>query len=152
MRTHRAFSLIELVIVISIITLLAGLIMSGLSMYRKSEALNKDAEKIVGILNDAKSRTLASHNSSQYGVHFASTTITLFTGTTYTSSSATNLVYPLTASDIISNVSLTGGGLDIVFIRLTGETSQNGTITLSSPTTAKTRTVTIFKTGLIQLN
>jgi len=58
----------------------------------------------------------------------------------------------LNASDAVFNITLAGGGSDVIFNRLTGETSQNGVITLSSPSTAQIKTVTVYKTGVVESN
>ncbi len=146
------FTLIEILVVLAIVGLISIFIFTSLNNYKKFQALDKDKETIVQILRQARSQTLSSRNASQYGAHIASSTVTLFTGTTYSSSSASNQVFLLQASDNIMTISLNGGGSDVVFTRLTGETNQYGTITISSPTTSKTKTVTIYKTGLVEAN
>jgi prepilin-type N-terminal cleavage/methylation domain-containing protein len=149
--THGAkgFSLVELLVVVGILVLLTGIIMTTFVSFRKGQALDKDAELMVAVLRQARSQTLASKNLSQYGVHFASSKITIFTGTTYSAGAGGNYDFPLNATDTIITINLVGGGSDVVFKRLSGETSQNGTIVVSSPTTSRTRTITIYKTGLV---
>lgn len=149
---QKGFTLIEVLIVISIMAIISMILVSSFSLFNKSQALDKDADLIVESLEEARSKTLASHNASQYGVYFASTTITIFTGTTYSSSSSTNRDFPLTLTDRVLSISLFGGGNNVVFNRLTGETGQYGTVVISSPTTSRTRTVTIHKTGVIETN
>ncbi len=123
---------------------------SSFSLFNKSEALDKDTDAVVESLEEARSLTLSSQAASQYGVHFGTQKITIFTGTTYSSTSPSNKDISLATTDTILTISLTGGGSDVVFKRLTGETTQNGTVVISSPTTSKTRTVTIYKTGVIE--
>jgi len=48
---------------------------------------------------------------------------------------------------------LAGGGVDVIFQRLTGETVQSGTVTMALvASTTRTKTVTIYGTGLFQTN
>ena len=100
-------------------------------------------------MREARGQTLSSENSSQYGVHFTSSKITLFTGSSYIVGTSTNQDFNLTSTDTILTITLTGGGNDIVFNRLTGETTQNGTVVVSSTLATTTRTVTIYKTGVV---
>jgi prepilin-type N-terminal cleavage/methylation domain-containing protein len=146
----RGFTLIEILVVIVIMAILVTIVLSVFPKFNKSQALDKDAETIVQILRQARSQTLSSKNATQYGVHFGSSAATLFSGSTYSSSASDNQVFTLQTSDLIVSTGLTGGGSDVIFIRLSGETSQYGTITVSSPTLSTTRTVTIYKTGVIQ--
>jgi len=146
----KGFSLTELLVVLGIIALIMGISLTTFINYRKQQAFTKDSESVVEILSQARDQTLSSKNASQYGVHFASTKITLFTGSTYFAGDSSNIDFPLTSTDIILSISLTGGGSDVVFNRLTGETSQNGTIVVDVPSLSLTKTVTIYKTGLIE--
>jgi Tfp pilus assembly protein FimT len=143
-------SLAEILIALGILALITSLLLSTFVSFRKEQALDKDTELIVEILEQARSETLSSKNASQYGVHFASGQITIFTGGVYSPSDSTNQDFILNATDTIITITLTGGGSDVVFNRLTGESNQYGTVVVSSPTTGRIRTVTIYKTGVIE--
>ncbi|MDQ3076807.1 MAG: prepilin-type N-terminal cleavage/methylation domain-containing protein [bacterium] len=146
----KGFTLIEILIVVSIIGIISTILMTSFSLFNKSEALDKDTDAVVESLAEARSLTLASQDASQYGVHFDMNKVTIFIGTVYSSSASTNKDILLASTDTILTISLTGGGSDVVFKRLTGETTQNGTVIISSPNTSKTRTVTIYKTGVVE--
>ncbi|MCC2630348.1 MAG: seg [Candidatus Paceibacter sp.] len=146
----RGFTLVEILITIGIMLVMVGIIFASFNQFRASQGLEKDTETIVEILQQARAQTLSSKNATAYGVHFASTTVTMFTGSSYSVSDPNNQVFSLISIDTIFSLSLTGGGTDVVFQRLTGETSQSGTITLTSQGTTRTRTITIYKTGLVQ--
>ena len=146
----KGFTLVELMVVLSILALLTGIIFSTLVDTKNSQSLEKDTDTVVEILLQARSQTLSSHNASQYGVHFSSPNVTLFAGTSYSSSDPNNSNFKLSSSDTILTISLAGGGNDVIFNRLSGETIQNGSIILSSVATSRTKTVTIYKTGLVE--
>ncbi len=146
---RRGFTLLEVIIVIVILAIISGILLQSFQTFNRSQALSRDAENIIAQLELARSNTLAAKNGSQYGVHVTSTSTTLFAGATYVSNAATNQVFVLNNANTAS-YSLTGGGADILFNRLIGDTDQNGTITLTSTATGRTLTVTIYKTGLIQ--
>lgn len=150
-RFERGFTLVELLIVMAIMAVLTTIVFSSFLSFRDSQALSKDTDNIVSMLRQAREQTLSSKNSSVYGVHFSATSTTLFVGNTYSISTTTNKTFVLNGSDSILTVSLNGGGSDTVFRRLSGETSQNGTVTISSPRLTNTKTITIHKTGLVEV-
>ncbi len=146
----KGFSLIEIIIVIGILGLLTAISVATFVTFRNSQGLNKDTETVVEVLEQARTQTLSSQNGSAYGVHFGTSAVTLFAGGTYAAGAAGNQIFSLLSSDTILTITLTGAGSDVVFNRLTGETGQDGTIVLSSASAGRTRTVTIYKTGVVE--
>lgn len=144
------FTLLELAVVLGILFVLSAIGLNTIVDYRKNQAFNRDTETVIEILGQARSQTLSSKNASQYGVHFATSTVTLFAGSSYVSGSPTNVDFPLFSTDLILSIMLTGGGKDVIFNRLTGETDQNGTIVVDVPSLSQTKNVTIYKTGIIE--
>ena len=152
LKLQSGFSVIEIFIVVGILALLTGIIFGTFVSYRKSEALNKDTETIIEVLRQARSQTLSSQNASQYGVHFETGKVTLFTGTSYSAGVSTNQDFIISSTDTIITINLLGGGSSVIFKRLSGETDQTGTVVISSPTSPRTKTVTIYATGLVEIN
>jgi Tfp pilus assembly protein PilV len=147
------FTLVETLVVVSITVIITAMMMVSFKTYNTSEALSKDQAKVVSALERARSLTINSFNSSEYGVHFASTSVTIFKGSTYSSSDVNNIVTILHPLVQVKSVNVAGGSMDVVFEQLTGETTQIGTTTLSLKTaTTTTKTITIYGTGLIQPN
>jgi prepilin-type N-terminal cleavage/methylation domain-containing protein len=151
-KKQKGFTFIELLISLAVTALLLAIIIPSFSKFRNEQALKAGTEDILSTINDARTRTLASYNSSVYGVHFTSSSVTLFTGSSYSSGSSTNEVKDLSLAVAIST-SLAGGTSDVVFDRLTGATSNYGTLTIQAVNdTSRTRTITISKTGVISAN
>ena len=147
------FSVAELLVVIAVIAILAALSASSFVNLNKTEAVDKTALLAISALDEARSLTLASKNSSQYGVHFEDSKIVLFTGATYSSGDSSNQVNLLNSVVRTSAINLTGGGNEVIFNRLTGATGENGSVTFSfrSDSTV-TKTVTIYTTGAAESN
>jgi prepilin-type N-terminal cleavage/methylation domain-containing protein len=149
MTPASGFTLTELILVVAVIAVLSTIMSVSLSRYTGSRALLGMSGVIGSVLEDARSRTLSSQGGSQYGVHLVSGNVTLFRGDTYSSGDAANEVTPLDAR-IIVTPTLSGGGTDVVFERLTGQTDMYGTIRLTlSGTASFSKTITIQKTGLL---
>jgi prepilin-type N-terminal cleavage/methylation domain-containing protein len=146
------FTLVELLIVVAIVAIVAGITFASFNKMRTQQALLGASEQVTTLLNQARAKTLAAEDASRWGVKLASTTVTLFKGSTYSSSAATNVVVSLTGVTIFAS-SLGGGATQIVFDRLTGKTANYGTITISAiadPTL--TKVITIRSTGVASVN
>ena len=141
--------MLELVVVLGIITLIASLSVSSFVNLNRDQTVDKAALLAVSVLDEARSLTLASKNSSQYGVHFddVNAQIILFTGSVYSAGASSNQINALDAAVQISSINLAGLGKDVVFNRLTGGTAQTGTVTISSRTDNTSKTVTVYGTG-----
>jgi len=146
----KGFTLLEVLVVLAIIGLLVVILTTSFNSFNKNQSLQKDTENIVAVLKQARNQTLASKNSNSYGVHFASSTITLFVGNVYDQNSLTNEITYLNQNNLISGLSLYGASTSVVFQKLTGETGQYGTINITSGGTSDTKVVTIYKTGLVE--
>ena len=145
----HGFSMLEIVISIAILALIVTLsLVSFFALNRRSE-LNSSASIIKSVLSEARSKTLAGYSGTRYGVHFASTSVTIFLGDTYNAGAGTNVTTSIYQNTTVSNVAVSGGGVNIIFNRLTGETSQPGTVTLTGPGGA-TKTLTIYGTGIVE--
>jgi len=146
------FTILEIVIVVavSVFILVAGL--SAFSQFNKNQALRGAAAEAISVLDKGRSLTLGARDNIEYGVHFEADKIVLFKGATYSSSDTSNKVTKMNPLVTISDISLTGGGSDVIFNRLSGETVQGGTVTISLVSNASiTKTIIIHPTGVVEL-
>lgn len=146
---RRGFTLIEVLVVVAVLVVLSAIMATSLSAFRNSKVLDAAVEDTLTTISKARGDTLAGKNNTQYGVHFQSDRIVLFVGNTYVANDANNKTTMLDSALEISTISLAGGGVDVIFDRLTGNTSQSGTVVIrvaSSPVTA--HTITISGTGV----
>lgn len=147
--------MLELVVVFAIIVLLASIIITSFSQFRNTKVLDTGVENTLSALAKARGNTLSSKNAYQYGVHFEAAQAVLFRGATYSSSDTSNETIALDSALEIYPIppSLTGGGSDVLFDRLTGKTSQNGTVVIRVKSdTSKTKMITINATGIASVN
>ena len=134
MNTSKGFTFIELVVVMGILIVLGAVAIPTIFDFQEESALNDGAREIVSTLSLAQSKTLASEGGERWGVYFTTSTspeqYVLFKGEDFDSRT--------TSSDKVSKVFRTleffeinfGGGQEIVFDRITGETSQTGRVSL----------------------
>jgi Tfp pilus assembly protein FimT len=140
--------LIQIIVTVAILSLLLVIVVGPFSNFRRNQALQNSTNTLVAMLTDARTRTLASYNSTTYGVRFDSTQATLFAGT-YNSGNAANEIFTYD-TPITVTTSLSGGGNMVSFDRLKGTTTNSGTITLSLP--PQSRTITVSANGVITRN
>ncbi len=147
----KGFTLLEILLGIGIILLVVVLLSSSLSNFRENNLLTEADATILGLLRDARPRTLASSGNTTYGVHFEETKAVLFKGASYNAADSSNEIYLLPGILNISLINLGGGLVEVIFQRLSGGASSFGTITIiSRGDSSKNRVVTILATGSIK--
>lgn len=146
--TESGFTLVELLISIAVISIISVSIFLGYGAISRNGELKTNTFKIVDVLNLARTRTLASLGASSYGVHFEQTQYALFKGATYNAADPDTIFYMLPASVELDDISLAGGVVDVVFERITGKTTQTGSVRVqlvSDPT--KFKIISIIGSG-----
>ncbi|KKT42049.1 hypothetical protein A2W54_03380 [Candidatus Giovannonibacteria bacterium RIFCSPHIGHO2_02_43_13] len=147
----RGITLLEMLVAMGILIIAATMIESVFSNFSDSGKLIEAHSGLIGVLRDARSRTLASESSSNYGVHFQSDRAILFRGNTYNAADPANEAYVLSGRSEIGAIALSGGASDLIFTRLHGTTTASGTITIRSTNNpSKTRIITILPSGGVQ--
>ena len=124
-----------------------------MSRFRSGKALQVVAEDVLSLLDEGRADTLSAKDSYAYGVHFESSIIVLFRGAAYSSSDSSNKKVDIDGAVEISNISLAGGGAEVLFQRLTGKTNQSGTVTIRLKSdTSKIKTILIETSGVASVN
>ncbi len=150
LNTKRGFSFVEVMLVLAIITIMIFIIAPSLRKMKENQILKTTLSEVISAINKAKSQSISSVNSSEYGIHFQSDKIVLFKGTTYSSGSASNENIILTTPATISSITFTGGATDLYFDRLSGAPNKTGTITVM--VSSSSRIITISATGTVSMN
>ena len=126
--------------------------MQAFSALTSRQAVEKDTEIIYAVLQNARNRTILGDGNIQYGVKFASSTITLFKGTGYVAGTSTNQVTTFSARSQINSINLTSGTTTIYFSKLTGRPSATGTIEVVLKTNSTNKeTIMIYASGLSEV-
>jgi prepilin-type N-terminal cleavage/methylation domain-containing protein len=136
------FTLLEVLIVITILAGLAGLGLFVSIDFYKSYAFYSERDIVISIVQKARSQSLANINESKHGVYLENGRYTIFQGENYASR---NAVY----DEIIQAYSLVAnsGLREIVFEQLNGSPSATGSITLSEG--LRSSTISIENEGRI---
>ena len=146
----RGFSLVEVLVVIVILGLMLSIVVGSFS---SSSGLNGPVEQALTVFSDARNRTIAGRDLSQFGVHIEADRLTLFKGTSFTAGAAGNEVSLFDSSVEVVNVALTGGASDVIFKRLRGDTLQSGSFVIRlKNNNAVSKTITIGTAGIVSAN
>lgn len=154
---NKGISIIEVLVVISILSIISAIVVPRLSGFRNQQVLKNTTEDIVSLLNEARNNTISSKDSTNYGVHFESDKVVLFRGLSFDSSTV-NKEIKLDSSVTIpeeGGINLQNGGGDIIFERITGDTvnDEYGTIVIQSTKDETAQNIiSISKIGIIDSN
>lgn len=154
-KKNKGISLIEILIVVSIIVIISAIVIPNFSKFHNQQVLQNTTEDVISLLNEARNSTISSKNSNTYGVHFQIDKVILFTGASFTSDPSNKQV-DLDSSvtiPVAGGINLNGGGSDIVFARITGDTIEYGTIIIQlTRDVAQQKVITVSKIGVIGSN
>ena len=148
---QEGFTLIELLVVITIILILLGMAVEGVRVFAVGVGGDASARRVLKVLEEAHARSLSADEDTNYGVHFESSSITLFQGDTYINGDSGNEITVLRQAEI-SAVTLSDSTDDVVFARIRGTPSATGTVTIVETRDASiVRTIEIHETGLSEV-
>lgn len=148
--SSRAFTLIELLIVVAILAILFVIILARFGTFGKQVDLNTTSQRIISALQLARNQTLGSEGETTYGVYFESDKYILFKGASYDPSGTENKVYDLTKTEIY-DINIIGGS-SVVFERVRGTTSTYGSLKVRLlADNTKTQTILINPLGQVSL-
>jgi prepilin-type N-terminal cleavage/methylation domain-containing protein len=142
----NGFTYIEMSVVIGILVLLASVVIFSFSAFGSRQTLGSSALNVFSVLNEARSLAMSSKDFSNYGVHINQNSVILFEN----SLGNNNKQYD---TGNVVNISTSVVGNEILFNKVTGETANNGTITISlASDPSQSQTITIYPTGTIEMN
>ncbi len=152
MQSKKGFSLLELIIVISISMILGVISISTFYSVSEQQSLEKDVNYAIALVEKARLQTVNAKSNSQFGVRFASSSVTLFQGSSYVAGSSTNTMFNFSPKVEISAINLSGGTQNLVFELITGKANATGTVTFRLKTNQNaSTTVIMYKTGLVEI-
>jgi len=143
-RKKEGFSIIEVIVVIVMIGILAGVSFPFFSLIYTRNNIDAATQGVVRIIQQARINSEAMEADDTWGVKVQSGSVVLFKGSSY---AARNTSYDQVLS-ISSNISFTGSTItEIVFAKLTGLPITPGTFTLTLGTDV--RNVIVNSKGMV---
>lgn len=144
MANERGFSLIEMLLSVTIIGVLVGLSLPVYRSFQSSNDLDLTTQSVAEMLRRAQIYARGMKSDSQWGVRVVAGNAVLFKGASYASRDAT-FDETMTIAPAVS----VGGLTDILFTKLTAAPSTTGNITLTDTNINDTRTITLNAKGMV---
>jgi prepilin-type N-terminal cleavage/methylation domain-containing protein len=149
MKNKKAFTLLEIMVVVGLMAIifLIPVLYTQASQVRFD--FNTQVSTAVSYLRLAQSDAAAGRDNKKHGVHLAADSYTVFSGDSFNPSDEANFEIELPPTIVIRNVSLNGGGSDVIFSGPYGETQAYGTFQLYSQQINKSLTINVSQIGTI---
>lgn len=144
MRQARGFTLIEMLLSVSIIGLLAGFSLPVYQSFQNRNELDITAQGLASALRRAQTYARGMNGDSDWGVSIQTGSIILFKGSVFASRD-TAYDEPVTISP---NTIVSGGVSQVLFTKFSGAPTTTGTVTLTSINN-DVRTVNINAKGMV---
>ncbi|MDF1498117.1 MAG: prepilin-type N-terminal cleavage/methylation domain-containing protein [Patescibacteria group bacterium] len=149
---YFGFSLIEIIITISILALMSSGTYIWFASYQRQAELDSGAKTIVTSLRDAQSRSISGNDFKEWGIFFDDTNnkFILFRdeGSGYAGASIKEENY-LSSFIIFDSTSLAGGCNEIIFKKPKGNTNQTCSIKITDTNGNSFRNISVSSLGLI---
>lgn len=126
-RARKGFALVELLLVLSISTMIFSYFFSVGSDFYLSQSLVAERESLISVLRKARTEAMNNTNQTDHGVYVGAQNYTIFQGSSYAGRNQDfDETFPRTGSVDIS------GPNEVVFTALEGASNASGTITVSN--------------------
>ena len=152
MKSANGFTLIEIIIAVSVLGLILIMIILGFSNFLATQKLGQINEDVISFIKKAREKTMASEGGFSYGVHITEDRLVIFRAPTYIEGDQNNETYAFPSDFFVSSIALQGGGSNVIFQRLTGATASYGTIIIKKRNDASLqKTIRIYEAGIVEL-
>ncbi|RJQ30796.1 hypothetical protein C4572_03475 [Candidatus Parcubacteria bacterium] len=145
------FSVIEFLAAAVIGIILTVSVILSFQGFRNGKMLDSATDEVLGLINEARMKTLYSEGDSRYGIRFEAGRAVLFKGTSFSEGDPANKVLTFSPLLEISGINLSGGGSEVVFERLTGKADKSGAIALRVKSSGATKNISIKTTGIVSI-
>ena len=123
----KGFTLIEFLLVISILGILAGLSIPFLINFKISQDLDNTVQEMISILKKAQEKSISGEKDSSWGVNFSQPFRYILFRENFIPNNPENEIY-----EYSKNINLTSSGKEIKFLKLSGEIEKEFVIDLTT--------------------
>ncbi|TSC55864.1 MAG: Uncharacterized protein G01um101418_553 [Parcubacteria group bacterium Gr01-1014_18] len=123
---NKGFTLIELIITAALVLLMTAVALPPLGKYMVGNSTAESASEMSTFIQTARNRAIHGNFNDSYGVRLLSDRFILFKGAVFSAGESDNRTTLLPPGLEIADVTLAGGGTDIIFTDILGRTSQPG--------------------------
>jgi len=134
-KDQRGISMLEIILTIALASLVATMGFSAYRTWNRNILINNTQAEIKSALIRAQQLATAAADSSDWGVHLATSSYTIFPGSSYDDLNVNNKTWILDKVEILNPESTFGDALgvygpDVVFTKFDGGANNTGTISI----------------------
>ncbi len=142
MNSKKAFTLLEVLLTVSILVLSAGVMSPIYFSAKNKEDLSSSVDMVVASLRRAQTLSIGGQHDTSWGVKILNGNIIIFSGNDFLSRNSALDEKILTNKNIIIS-----GSNEFVFDKITGSTSDFGNVILSLK--SNSNTISVNKRGIV---
>ena len=146
MRTF-GFTILELLVVIAILLIVSLFSFVAIREYALYQQMQSAEQTLTALFRETRQKTIAAETETNFGLHFASSTVIRFEGASTTTAPEENVVIEI--PHVVITTMFSDGSNAVRFARLSGRPSATGTIAISGIQTDRVRQLYITDTGLL---
>lgn len=141
-RKRRGVTLLELLLVVTIMTTLSVMTASFYARFFNQNAVDNTVDQLVGQMRKAQFYAMMGKQNSNWGIHYASNSITLYKGSTFGADPTFNETFSVNSSINLD------GFTDINFTHATGVPAGAQAITITGPNNVS-KSITVNAQGVV---
>jgi type II secretory pathway pseudopilin PulG len=150
--SKKGFSVLEIIVVITI----SVMILATTTIFENRMLIDARFEtltqELIESLKLAQMRSITRFKDNQWGVNFTTNSFTLFRGISFALRDSTyDIQTNLPATVTLSNLTFNGGGSQVVFQKISGSTTNYGTLMINSQL-GNTKTISINALGQVEIS
>lgn len=145
----NGFTIVELLVSIGILTILFALTTINITRLPSSASQSSSYDRLVADLRSQQTKAMVGYNSAAYGVHFETTSYTIFTGSNYSSGDTNNYKVDLDPNLIFTDVKFPSS--QVVFVAgsgdITGYVAGSDSVSIANSLTGDIKILKLNKYG-----
>lgn len=138
----KGVSIIEILVVISIIGILSGITVAGFFYYKKGNSFELSAKQVANLVRRAQAKSVAVNGDSVWGVHVTSQQAIVFKGADFT-----NRDRSFDENVFLDGITSVSGSSQFVFQKFSGIPQTPGNLTVSNGSESKT--INVNEKGIV---
>lgn len=150
---ENGFTLIEILVVIGIFAIISGFATVNLLRLQTKTSVNTAAKTLVSDIKSQQIKAMMGTDNAAEGIHFGTSSYTLFAGSSYNPADANNFTVTLDQNLIFSQD--TFSGQNIIFSKVSGEVagfaSGQNSIVISHSVSSQSASISINRLGAVTL-